>query len=83
MLDMLGLDGLTGILAAALTAILVAIGAYLRGRSAGSTEANNKARERDHAKSTEIETAADRARAADAAGGDSTERLRDAGRLRD
>ena len=84
MLDLLGLDGLTGILAAALTAILVAIGAYLRGRSAGSTDAKTKARERDNERSKEIETVADRARAADDAGNvDSLERLRANGHLRD
>lgn len=60
------------------------LAAYWRGRSTGRSDAETRAKDADNARSTEIETAADRARAADDAGHvDSLERLRDGGRLRD
>ena len=83
MLNLLNLDGLTAILGLLFAAIAGGVGLFFGGKRKGKADEETRARERDHAKSTKIETAADRARAADAAGGDSTERLRDAGRLRD
>lgn len=60
-------------------ALVAMFGLYAKGRKDGKS----KAKERDNARSTEIENAADRARRDDDAGADPLGRLREAGRLRD
>ena len=83
-LSLLPLDGLATLLGGIIAAIVAGAALYWRGRSTGRSGAETKAREADNARSTEIETAADRARAADDAGdGNSLERLRSGGHLRD
>ena len=83
-LGLLPLDGLTTLLGGIIAAIVAGAALYWRGRSTGRSNAETRAKESDHARSTEIETAADRARANDDAGHvDSLERLRSGGRLRD
>ena len=82
-LGLLPLDGLATLLGGIIAAIVTGAALYWRGRSAGRSGAETKAKEQDNARAAEIETAADRARAADDAGdGNSIERLRESGRLR-
>jgi len=83
MLGLLGLDGLTGILAGALVAIVAVFVAYFRGESHGESAVRTDAEGNDNARAKEIEEAADSARAGHVPGADANERLRDAGHLRD
>jgi len=83
MLSLFGLDGLTGILAGAIAAIVAVFGVYFRGKSQGKRTARADAERADNERATEIEEAADSARAAHVPGADADERLRAAGHLRD
>jgi len=83
MLSLLGLDGLTGILAGAVAAMVAVFGVYFRGKSTGRRDAQADAERADHERATEIEEAADSARAAHVPGADANERLRSTGHLRD
>jgi hypothetical protein len=67
-------------LGAGLTALF---GVYLYGRNRGSTDTKVKIERADHAKSKQIQDAADRARRADGDNLPAIERLRRAKRLRD
>jgi hypothetical protein len=67
-------------LGAGLTALF---GVYLYGRNRGSTDTKVKIERADHAKSKQIQDAADRARRADGDNLPAIERLRRANRIRD
>jgi hypothetical protein len=67
-------------LGAGLTALF---GVYLYGRNRGSTDTKVKIERADHAKSKQIQDAADRARRADGDNLPAIERLRRANKLRD
>jgi hypothetical protein len=68
----------------AITGTLSALfGVYLYGRNRGSTDTKVKIERADHAKSKQIQDAADRARRADGDNLPAIERLRRAKRLRD
>jgi hypothetical protein len=69
----------------AIAAIIASIAiAFFVGRRGAAKDATRKAKDKDHERAAQIETAADRARAADDAGaGDAVDRLHDANRLRD
>jgi hypothetical protein len=68
----------------AITSTLSALfGVYLYGRNRGSTDTKVKIERADHAKSKQIQDAADRARRADGDNLPAIERLRRANKLRD
>jgi len=77
-------DLILGPLGAIIGGVALAVLAWITGRQQGKRAAHDKQVRRDYENADRIETAADRARAADDAGAvDDIERLRKSGRLRD